>query len=219
MQYSVFLDIETIPTQSQTVIERMRGDLSPPKTIKKEESIKAWWENEADALLHEKVAKTSFDPAHGHICAVGWAVDGADPICEVASEVSQEADIIRAFFNSIRPNHSHTFIGHFIAGFDLRFILCRAVALGIPIPREIPRDLKPWSVNIFDTMAAWSGARETISLDNLCRALGIEGKGGFDGSMVAQAWANGEHQKIADYCKDDVIRVRMIWDMFQVANW
>ena len=73
---------------------------------------------------------------------------------------------------------------------------------------------------MFDTMTAWAGARGTISLDNLCAALGIPGKGdGFDGSQVAQAWADGRHDEIAQYCRDDVQRVRAVWQKFQDAGW
>jgi len=84
----------------------------------------------------------------------------------------------------------------------------------VKIPRCIPRDVKPWGKGIFDTMTAWAGTRDTISLDNLCKALGIPGKDGFDGSMVADAWLAGEHDTIAEYCRDDVERVRQIHNRF-----
>jgi len=67
---------------------------------------------------------------------------------------------------------------------------------------------------MFETRAAWGGARDTISLGNRCKALGIPGKDGFDGSMVADAWLAGEHDTIAEYCRDDVERVRQIHNRF-----
>jgi len=91
--------------------------------------------------------------------------------------------------------------------------------LGVNIPRCIPRDPKPWDSTMFDTMTAWAGARGTISMDNLCAALGIEGKGDFSGADVAAAWGEGEHEKIATYCADDVLRTRAIWQRFQAAGW
>ena len=113
------------------------------------------------------------------------------------------------------------FIGHYISGFDLRFILCRAVVLGVKLPPSVafPRDIKPWSDSVFDTMTAWAGPRDKISQDNLCRALGLPCKDGFDGSMVAVAWANGEHGRIAEYCKSDVEAVRSIHRRFELVGF
>ena len=111
------------------------------------------------------------------------------------------------------------FVGHNVSGFDLRFIICRSIVLGVEIPTIIPRDIKPWSQDIFDTMVAWAGARGTIGQDRLCEALGLPGKGDFDGSMVAEAWANGEHEKIASYCLQDVETVRAIHRRFEAVGY
>jgi hypothetical protein len=105
---------------------------------------------------------------------------------------------LRAFFSAI-PRDTYaapTFVGHYISGFDLRFILCRAVILGVQIPPCIPRDAKPWGKDVFDTMTAWAGTKDKISQDRLARALGLAGKGDFDGGMVAAAWLAGEHHRI-----------------------
>lgn len=219
MQYNCVLDIETIPAQSEEAWQKALEGVKAPGNLKKPESIEAWLKENREAAAREALAKTSFDPAQGHICTISWAIDDDEPSVAHAETVEQEADVIKAFFASIRPNHNYTFIGHYIGGFDLRFILCRAVVLGVPIPLGIPRDPKPWSDKLFDTMTAWAGARGTISMDNLAAALGLEGKGDFDGSMVAEAWANGEHQKIADYCLKDVMATRSIYDRFAAVGW
>ncbi len=219
MQHECVIDIETIPAQSEAALEKALANVKAPGTLKKQESIDAWLEENREAAAREAVAKTSFDPAQGHICTISWAIDDEEPMVAHAETVDQEADVLRAFFNSLRANHNYTFIGHYIGGFDLRFILCRAVVLGIKIPREIPRDPKPWDNKLFDTMTAWAGARGTISMDNLAAALGLEGKGDFDGSMVAEAWTNGEHQRIADYCVADVEATRAIYNRFKAVGW
>ena len=83
-----------------------------------------------------------------------------------------------------------------------------------------PRDIKPWSQDIFDTMVAfWAGARGTIGRDRLCDALGPPGKGDFDGSMVAEAWANGEYAKISRYRLQDVETVRAIHRRFEAVGF
>jgi DNA polymerase elongation subunit (family B) len=220
---AIYLDIETIPSQSPDLLAKLRADVKPPGNIKKPESIAAWMEENADSAAAEAMEKTSFDPGYGHICTIAWAGedDRFEPDCAHARTVEQEADVIRAFFDSL-PRDTYgapMFVGHYIGGFDLRFILCRAVILGIPIPPQIPRDPKPWDKSMFDTMTAWAGARGTISMDRLCEALGLPSKGDFDGSMVAEAWATGEHETIIEYCKRDVEAVRAIHRRFVAVNW
>lgn len=219
MEHICAIDIETIPDQSPDAIAAALAEVKAPGNIKKPESIDAWLAENGEAAAREAVAKTSFDPARGHICTIAWAIDDHDAMVVHAETVEQERDILEAFFAAFVPHHRYQMVGHYISGFDLRFILCRAVVLGVTIPREIPRDPKPWDKSLFDTMTAWSGARGSISMDNLAKALSIEGKGDFDGSMVAEAWANGEHQRIADYCVSDVEITRAIFRRFEAVGW
>jgi 3'-5' exonuclease len=210
----IYLDIETIPSQDPALLDKFRAAAKPPANIKKQESIDAWLAENHETAALEMLAKTSFDPAHGHICTISWAKNDGQIEVAHARTVDQEAGVIEAFFRGVDDYHSQTFVGHFINGFDLRFILCRAVILGVKIPRCIPRDPKAWDKTINDTMTMWAGARGSISLDNLSQALGVEGKGDFDGSQVAAAWAEGLHEKIAEYCCDDVRIVREIHAKF-----
>ena len=219
MEKTVFFDLETLPDQSPDAIAEAMGAVKPPASYKKQESIDAWLSENAEIVAKEAVSKTSFDPARGHICTIAWAVDDGAVTAAHARTIDQEADVLRAFFADIGDHHRKTWVGHFIGGFDIRFLLCRAVVLGVKIPRCIPRDPKPWDKAVFDTMTAWAGARGTISMDNLAKALGLSGKDGFDGSMVADAWANGEHDKIIEYAKSDVEVARSIWRKFQAVDW
>jgi DNA polymerase elongation subunit (family B) len=216
---NIYLDLETIPSQSAEYRAKVRGAIKPPATFKKQESIDAWIAEHADAAADEAVSATSFDPGFGHICTIGYAV--GDGLIESlhATTVTGERYIIETFFDALPKMGMACFIGHNIANFDLRFVLCRAIVLGIRIPTIIPRDIKPWSQDIFDTMTAWAGVRKTISLDKLCEAFGLPCKGDFDGSMVAQAWANGEHERIAEYCKRDVEAVRQIHKRFLAVGY
>lgn len=219
MERTIFLDIETIPTQCPFRRAEIAASIKAPGNISKAETIAKWEAESKPDAVADAIARTSFDPALGHICTIAWAIDdGIVWRCD-ADEVEKEASMLANFFSHIDSQHRTTWAGHYISGFDLRFIICRAVVLGVKIPQCIPRDPKPWGTTVFDTMTAWSGSKGTISLDNLCKALGIEGKKDFDGSMIAEAWANGEHDKIAAYCSDDVEKVRAIWHKFQAAGF
>lgn len=219
MEPMIYLDIETIPTQDAAEIDAIKAGITAPAQYKKPDSIAEWLAENRDKVAAETIAKTSFDPARGHICTIAWAKDDGEIQCFHAQSVDQEAQVLQSFFDDLDPYHVTTFAGHYIGGFDLRFILCRAVVLGVKIPKCIPRDPKPWAGTVFDTMTAWAGAKGTISQDNLARALGLAGKGNFDGSMVAAAWESGDHQTIIDYCKADCATVREIHRKFLAANW
>lgn len=220
----IFLDIETIPNQSPEYRAKVRESIKPPAQFKKQDSIGAWMAENAESATDEVIAKTSFDPAYGHICCIGYAVGDGTIFSISVEKIEHEADCLNDFFDSaysIAGVHMVRWIGHYISGFDLRFLLNRAIVLGVKLPSALilPRDIKPWSDNVFDTMTAWAGNKDRISQDNLAQALGLEGKGNFDGSMVAEAWANGGHAKIADYCRSDVETVRAIYRKFQAVGY
>lgn len=220
----IFVDIETIPNQSPEYRAMVRESIKAPAQFKKPDSIAAWLAENADAATDEAIAKTSFDPAAGHIACIGWAIGDSEPRYYDMRDVKDEATCLAGFFHNIVDAcdmNIARWIGHYISGFDLRFLLNRAIVLGVELPPAVifPRDIKPWSDQVFDTMVAWSGPKDRISQDNLAKALGLAGKGDFDGSMVAEAWVRGEHDKIASYCLNDVATVREIYRRFKAVGY
>jgi hypothetical protein len=214
----LYLDIETIPTTDAEKIAEIAASISCPGNISKPESIAAWEAEKKPKLVEEAVAKTSFSGAYGKVCCIGWAWDDFEARSTIGAD---ECEVIQSAFDCISSNLARvpivTVVGHYVANFDLRFLMQRAIVLGVQLPAWFPRDPKPWSREVFDTMAAWAGAKDSISLDNLCKVLGIPGKDGVDGSMVAGMWQRGEYDAIASYCRDDVERVRNVHRKMQVA--
>ncbi len=217
----LYTDIETLPSQDEAYFEEVKAKVTAPGQYKKPESIEKWLEENREAEAIEALKKTSFDGGRGHVCTISWAKDGGEIETAHAKTLADERHIIEEFFATFDPYHSTQLVGHNITGFDIGFLRKRAICLGIKMPdrQSFPRDPKPWDRNVFDTMTAWAGGTNRISLDELCKILGIEGKDGFDGSQVAEAWANGEHDKIAQYCADDVNRVREIHRRFMAAGY
>lgn len=216
---NIYLDIETIPSQSQEYRDEVRRNIKPPAKYKKPESIATWLSESGESAADEVIAKTSFDPALGHICCLSYAIEDEPVKYYDARDIKDEVNILKDFFGILPEIGLPRFVGHYVAQFDLRFILCRAVVLGVEIPGLIPRDPKPWDDTVFDTMTAWAGAKGSISQDKLAKTLGFPGKGDFDGSMVAKAWENGEYARIAEYCMDDVKTVRHIHKCFQEVGF
>ena len=217
----VYLDIETIPSQQEGFRESLVVPM--PGNIKKPETIAKWEAEEKPALLEKAYRDTSFDGAYGEIIAIAWAFDDGSVDCDyraLFSGVSEynvwrkERNVIRAFFDALSENciapKFVTFNGN---SFDLPFIYHRAVILGVEPPKFFPRplEIKPWGGPTVDVMTMWAGMRNRISQDNLAKALGIEGKDEFDGSMVWDAVQAGEEQKVAEYCKNDVETLRKIY--------
>jgi hypothetical protein len=220
----IFVDIETIPNQSPEYRAMVRKNIKAPAQFKKQDSIDAWLAENAETATDEAIAKTSFDPTLGHIACIGWAIGDGQAKTVSNTDIGDEEANLNAFFSAINQEcgvHTARWIGHYISGFDLRFLLNRAIILGVKLPSALifPRDIKPWSDQVFDTMVSWAGPKGSISQDNLAKAFGLAGKGDFDGSMVAEAWANGEHDKIANYCLSDVETVREIYRRFKAVGY
>jgi 3'-5' exonuclease len=214
--HNVFLDIETLPVQCPERRAGLVANAKPPANYSKPETIAKWREENAAEII----AKTALDPAAGHICSIAWAV-GDEPVqnAQTGRSLDNEASVIAEFFDALPQIGMTRFIGHYISGFDLRFIMCRAIVLGVKVPALWPRDPKPWDQNVFDTMTAWAGARGTIGLERLCEALGIESpKGDMAGNQVAAAWAAGEFDRIAAYNRRDVEAVRQVFKKFEAVG-
>ena len=203
MNNYLYFDIETIPTQDPDAAARLAEGISAPANYKDEEKIAAYIAEKAG----EAVGKTSFDGLEGHVCAIAW--QAGPPMGRCIEDLADEAKLIDSFFSVFDPYHSQTLVGHNIAGFDIPFLTRRALVLGVKLPPQWPKNIKPWSDKVHDTMQMLGG-KDYTSLDKLCRALGIPGKDGFDGSQVAAAWAAGEFDRISEYCADDVAKVKAV---------
>lgn len=210
----LYLDLESIPAQTEAVKERIAANVKPPAQMKKAETIAAWEKDGREAAVQEAIDKTSFDGGLGHVCCIGWAFGDEEVRSESVLNIDEERSRLATFFRSVSddaPMYGNvTVVGHYISGFDIRFLTQRAIVLGVKLPSWWPHEAKPWSNEIFDTMIKWAGVKGTISLDNLCFALGIKGKGDVDGSMVAQMFKEGKHEEIAAYCRSDIEKVRQV---------
>lgn len=220
MSNFLYLDIETIPASDPAIIAEIAANVTPPAAMKKAETIAAWEATQKADAVTEAVAKTSFNGAFGQVCCISWAWDEGETT-SASMPVRTETEMLAAFsaiVSASRPsNEMPIIVGHYVADFDLRFLWQRAFVLGVRMPAWWPKDPKPWSREVHDTMNMWAGAKGSISLDNLCKVLGVEGKTGVDGSMVAGMWQRGEHEAIAEYCRDDVERVRNVHRKMMVA--
>jgi len=221
---NIYLDIETIPGQRKGLKDEIGKTITHPGSMKKAETIAKWEAEQKPAAIEEAWRKTSFNGDQGEIVCISWAVDDGkvESVARMMSVEESEPYLLIDFFYLIqreidkRHGRMPVWIGHNVRKFDLRFIFHRAVILGIRPPFRLPHDARPGSDRVFDTMEAWAGLRNRISLDRLCRALGIPLKGSeldgeeIDGSKVWDFVQAGRIDEVVCYCEADVERVRQL---------
>lgn len=223
--------------------EQEIGALKPPGNLKDPEKIKAWEATERpkkeaalracieqergklEATFEAAWRRTSFDGALGQVVCISWALGKQKPSVVHAGKewpkLASEAAVLNSFFKSLQeiPQGKQSglvWVGHWINEFDLRFIYQRAVIHGIRPPHFIPFNRAAWDDRVFDTMVMWAGNRGKVTLDKLCRVLGVSGKGielagdDIDGSKVWDFVRDGKIEEVAQYCVGDVERVREV---------
>ena len=208
----LFLDIETIPCQRDGALDEIRATIAPPGTIKKAESIADWMVLNADTAAEEQYRKTSFDGAKGEICCIGWAVND-EPVQTTYRDLHQsESVLLMDFFAAQGVDKSWQIIGHNVISFDIRFLYNRCVINSVRPSFNLRQDERYNGGKVYDTMLAWAGWGNRISLKNLSAALGVKVKSaGLDGSKVWDYVQAGRIKEVADYCAEDVEATREIY--------
>lgn len=207
----IFFDIETLPCNDEEIIADLAKTIAPPATHKKQETIDKWMEENKEQSLKDLIAKTSFDGMYGRVACIAWASDDGEIHSTMPDD--SEGEAIERFFDYVSFDSSNSFCGHNLHGFDLPFLKHRSIILGNRPPGSLltAMNAKAWDNCIQDTMLMWSTDKHRHgSMERLCKAFGIAGKGDFTGSMVAETWPK-DPQKVIDYCCDDVHRTREIY--------
>lgn len=229
----IYLDIETIPGQHPSVraalqleAEEEKAKIKAPANYKDAVKIADFIlarQQEIDLCVEDRWRKTSFDGSLGQIVCASLAINDEAPINIFQDEwASAESHILAELNRVIADVYTPSammrpiFVGHNVVAFDLRFIFQRSVLFGIQPHPVIPFNARPWDDHLFDTMTAWAGFGNRVSLDKLCRVLGIPTKGcelageEIDGSKVWDFVQGGRIADVAIYCGADVERVREI---------
>jgi len=233
-----YLDIETTGTADPAIIREIEQGISPPGNISKAETIAAWERDKRPLALAEAVRKTALDAAAGSVISIAWATGDADPICLVrdpteptdkplledwlnhlhrqlqAESVASSTDPGREVFTP-----EPFFIAH-NATFDLGFLYRRLIVNKIIPPFRFPGPASwRYGRDYACTMIEWSGFRDFVSLDKLCKALAIPSPkaAGMDGGNVGDIWKAGDLAAVRKYNMADVEAVRAIWARMEGA--
>ena len=209
---NLFIDIETIPDQRVGAFDAILADIKPPANYKKPETIDKWMAEQGKAAAREKWLRTALDGAQGEVISIAYAFDDDDIVCidrDLGSDVVTERVILETLLGKFvdEKKRGAIWTGHNVE-WDIRFLWQRALILGVAWAGLIPVNRRD---RVFCTMREWAGYRDTISLDKLCRAFGIKGKGGTTGADVWPMVEQGRYDELRQYNIDDVRKVRDIY--------
>ena len=216
-----FFDIETIPAQDPAIKAELAAAVTAPAQYKKPESIAEWLAANRDAEAEAAWLKTSFDGGVGQVVCIGFADGDGKAHSYSVDNLTNTAErrVLEDFFCVVVDAGHRTYVGHNIIGFDLPFIWKRCMVLGIKPPGFFPRNPKPWSELVQDTMLLWDPTqRAGGSMDRICRLLGIPGKGDISGADVWPMVQAGRLDEVAAYCRGDVERTRAMFQRMTFAD-
>lgn len=231
----LFIDVETVPSQHPDALAEVRASLRPPGTLKKAESIAAWWANDADAAAEEAHRKQGLDGGTmGEIISIACVTEDGEQWVRCRCAGESEAELLAQFFAQVEswtraeaermtlghpaawPIDCHFAVAH-NASFDLGYLWRRAIVHRVPVPRWLPDPSARAGKEYGCTMLSWAGWGGRVSLDALCRALGIASPkdDGMDGSKVYDAWKAGQTEAIAEYNLRDAKTTAEVWHRLQ----
>jgi hypothetical protein len=222
---TVYVDVETVPTQRQDVAQRIADkhkpvidadlDMSNPKDVKKVLEIKA----KALEAGTEAYRKTSLDGTFGEIVCISFAVDDGKVRSFSRDLLGSECEVVRQFAfamdDLVRDVGAANilYVAH-NADFDRLFLTKRMTVHRLSGPPGLaPRGEKPWDLQWQCTMRTWCDTPQgRISLADLALALSLPvGKDDLPGSEVYDAMLRGEVARVVSHCERDVELVRAVW--------
>ena len=229
----LFIDVETVPSQHPEALAAVRAALKPPGTLKKPESIAAWWATEADIAANEAWRKQALDATNGELASIATLSEDGQQWVHCRAPGDSEADLLRACFKAVddmllkaqqalAPNarpwmDAQPWLVAHNAAFDVGFLWRRAVINRVAVPSWLPGPMARAGKDYGCTMLVWAGYGNRVSLDNLCNALNVPSPkaGGMDGSQVFDAWLAGDIAAIEHYNLADVQALAQVWQVLQ----
>lgn len=160
------------------------------------------------------VDRAALCPTTGCVMAIGYLSDAGEVIHHEAEY--SEATMLEQFwvrYLNCRAK-GRRLIGFNSHGFDLPFIARRSWMLGVAVPQEAQQANGYLDPTFFDlvTRFQFGNRRDYISLDKLCRAMGLHGKPeGVTGAMFHAMYRDPEQRAAAlAYLSNDL---RMTWEL------
>lgn len=157
-------------------------------------------------------------PPHHQIVAFGalcWGNQGPVRLsCLGAADGFSEAAALREFSQLLVPGTQIvTWNGN---RFDMPVIVARSLKHRVPLRSYFTcrgyryRFTEDGHLDLKDQLSDYA-MRDAAGLDVWAKLIGLEGKGDTDGTMVADLWRAGEHERVRRYCLHDVVTTTRLW--------
>lgn len=187
----IALDIETLHLSKNEWVSLMDVDSSTSETDL--------------AKLEKEYERSVFDATFSRIVCIGVIVfqDDMTPADALAWYGPNEKEILGQFWSRMAVMRPELIIAHNGLSFDLPFIKKRSIIHQVKPTMEISL-AKFRTTPVYDTMAVWANweTRNSVKLDVLARALGVEGKSG-SGENISGMCEKQQWDEIAKYCLQD----------------
>jgi len=208
----LFLDIETVPvTYKYSDLNNTTKELWDRK-----------WQYSKDVSGEKQYEKAGIFAEFAKVVCIGIGFYNAGKFRIKALASDNETEILNQFSELVNQHfhtNSHLLCAHNGKEFDFPFLCRRFLINNMPLPKILQiQGLRPWEVKHIDTMDLWKfgDVKNYSSLNLLAHVLGIPSpKDDMDGSLVSKTFYEEKNlQKIADYCKKDVITLARVYNRF-----
>lgn len=215
---NLYIDIETIPDQSEGALQRCIDAVEPPGNYKKAESIAEWKAANGAALGQETWQRTALDPMCGGIAVICWATERGQ-VKSVYREPSEPetgllstwaSEMARDLIDEYGQHRVPRFIGWNVGEFDLRYLAIRSTINGITPPCRLPVNEKFDGRGVCDLMRVWSGFKGFQKQSTVAKALGITLLDETDGKDLWALIAQKGVQAAVSKCRSDIDALRQI---------
>lgn len=152
---------------------------------------------------------TTLEPLEGELVAIGVMLNNGN--CKIFSQdnSTKEQEMLEQFWDFVRANIVHEFVGFNNRSFDSRWLLVRSFAKGVKVEKKFfykQLDLR-LLLNLDDKYAKGSLVDFAKLLDTANDKLG-----GSDGGKVAYLFKEGRYGEINSYLIQDLKLTRTIYD-------
>jgi hypothetical protein len=236
----LFLDIETVPDLWEPLPSRlMRAFERAPARLHADLPSRQRWAIEN----HDRIWREgALDPMRGSLLLIGYAQGAWKPemlrckrlepaaLTDAGDLLRQATDLeMRALmdFREVARDLDRRFIGHHIQGFDVPFIMQRALRLNMV-------GVAKWLADagrdgcVYDTALRWPAMRtaggkrtSSVSLANIAAHLGLPARdpaGLADGAKVVDSFMAGRLDLVEARCAADIEECREIYNRLRTGE-
>jgi predicted PolB exonuclease-like 3'-5' exonuclease len=148
-------------------------------------------------------------------CEATWL--GIFGNCATHISNKYEYDILHGFYNKfkeLKEGSQTAIVTYNGRAFDIPVIIARMLHYGIRCPLLLTPNFNyrytlEGHIDLMDYITNF-GASRWNKLIHVCRAIGMPGKVGTDGSDVQRLWDQGKLGEIIEYCECDVIQTGIV---------